>query len=115
MAVIAGDVQRVAPEPEMAFDAVDSEGVPVYHTNVIGCVGTDVALFALQMWAFTVAHELPYDDPERLRARLRAGVRAAGAGALDGSTWSSKATMPTGRPHVAGTLGSTRKPVTMAQ
>jgi membrane-associated phospholipid phosphatase len=32
----------------------------------------DVALFALQMWAFTVAHELPYDDPERLRARLRA-------------------------------------------
>lgn len=32
----------------------------------------DVALFALQMWAFTVVHELPYDDPERLRARLRA-------------------------------------------
>jgi membrane-associated phospholipid phosphatase len=32
----------------------------------------DVALFALQMWAFTVAHELPYDDPERLRRRLRA-------------------------------------------
>jgi membrane-associated phospholipid phosphatase len=31
----------------------------------------DVALFALQMWAFTVAHELPYDDPDRLRARLR--------------------------------------------
>ncbi|MFC5175233.1 citrulline utilization hydrolase CtlX [Nocardioides taihuensis] len=33
----------------MAFDAVDSDGVPVYHTNVIGCVGTDVALFALEM------------------------------------------------------------------
>lgn len=32
----------------------------------------DVALFALQMWAFTVVHEIPYDDPERLRARLRA-------------------------------------------
>lgn len=31
----------------------------------------DVALFALQMWAFTVAHELPYDEPDRLRARLR--------------------------------------------
>lgn len=31
----------------------------------------DVALFALQMWAFTVAHELPFDNPERLRARLR--------------------------------------------
>ena len=25
----------------------------------------------MQMWAFTVIHELPYDDPERLRARLR--------------------------------------------
>jgi len=33
----------------MAFDAVDSAGVPVYHTNVIACVGTDVALFALGM------------------------------------------------------------------
>ncbi len=31
----------------------------------------DVALFALQMWAFTMVHELPYDDPERLRSRLR--------------------------------------------
>jgi membrane-associated phospholipid phosphatase len=31
----------------------------------------DVALFALQMWAFTVVHEIPYDDPARLRARLR--------------------------------------------
>jgi membrane-associated phospholipid phosphatase len=31
----------------------------------------DVSLFALQMWGFTMAHELPYDHPERLRARLR--------------------------------------------
>jgi membrane-associated phospholipid phosphatase len=47
----------------------------------------DVALFALQMWAFTVAHELPYDDPERLRARLRTGYpirldRVLGGGRL---------------------------------
>jgi len=47
----------------------------------------DVALFALQMWAFTVVHEIPYDDPERLRARLRvrypiAVDRAIGAGRL---------------------------------
>ena len=33
----------------MAFEAVDSEGVPVYHTNVLACVGTDVALIALEM------------------------------------------------------------------
>ena len=31
----------------------------------------DVALFAMQMWAFTMVHELPYDDPERLRDRLQ--------------------------------------------
>lgn len=31
----------------------------------------DVVLFAMQMWAFTMVHEIPYDDPERLRARLR--------------------------------------------
>jgi membrane-associated phospholipid phosphatase len=47
----------------------------------------DVALFALQMWAFTVAHELPYDDPDRLRARLRTRYpirsdRIIGAGRL---------------------------------
>ena len=33
----------------MAFEAVDSDGVPVYHTNVMACVGTDVALIALDM------------------------------------------------------------------
>jgi len=47
----------------------------------------DVALFAMQMWAFTVAHELPYDDPEKLRRRLRARYpiaidRRIGAGVL---------------------------------
>lgn len=47
----------------------------------------DVALFAMQMWAFTMVHELPYDDPERLRARLRARYpiaidRAIGMGRL---------------------------------
>jgi hypothetical protein len=31
----------------------------------------DAVLFAQQMWAFTIAHELPYDDPEALRRRLR--------------------------------------------
>ena len=33
----------------MAFDAVDSAGVPVYHTNVMACIGTEVALVALEM------------------------------------------------------------------
>jgi membrane-associated phospholipid phosphatase len=47
----------------------------------------DAGLFALQMWAFTVIHELPYDRPERLRERLRvrypiAVDRGLGAGQL---------------------------------
>jgi membrane-associated phospholipid phosphatase len=47
----------------------------------------DVALYALQMWAFIVVHEIPFDDPERLRARLRSRYpivsdRALGAGRL---------------------------------
>jgi membrane-associated phospholipid phosphatase len=49
--------------------------------------GRDAALYGLQMWAFTVAHELPYDDPEALRRRLRvrypvAVDRVIGAGEL---------------------------------
>ena len=31
----------------------------------------DVALYAMQMWAFIMVHELPYDDPERCERRLR--------------------------------------------
>ena len=47
----------------------------------------DVAIYAMQMWAFTMAHELPYDDPERLERRLRvrypiAVDRAIGLGRL---------------------------------
>ncbi len=47
----------------------------------------DVALYAMQMWAFTMVHELPYDDPERLRRRLKARYpividRAIGLGRL---------------------------------
>jgi membrane-associated phospholipid phosphatase len=47
----------------------------------------DAVLFALQMWAFTVVHELPYDDPAGLRRRLRVRYpiladRALGLGEL---------------------------------
>ena len=47
----------------------------------------DVALFAMQMWAFTMAHEIPYDDREALRRRLRVQYpisidRALGGGRL---------------------------------
>ncbi|HYJ21343.1 MAG TPA: phosphatase PAP2 family protein, partial [Solirubrobacterales bacterium] len=47
----------------------------------------DVALYAMQMWAFIMVHEIPFDDPERLRARLRTRYpivsdRLLGAGRL---------------------------------
>ena len=31
----------------------------------------DASLFALQMWGFIMAHEIPYDDPEALERRLK--------------------------------------------
>ena len=49
----------------MAFDAVDSTGVPVYHTNVIACIGTEVAMIALEM--------IP-DEQRRAEVRERLAV-----------------------------------------
>ena len=50
----------------------------------------DAMLFALQMWAFVVTHELPYDDPDALRRRLKIRYpirvdRVIGAGRLPNS------------------------------
>jgi membrane-associated phospholipid phosphatase len=47
----------------------------------------DAGMYALQMWMFTLGHELPYDDPEAARRRLRVDYpiridRALGAGEL---------------------------------
>jgi membrane-associated phospholipid phosphatase len=33
----------------------------------------DAGMYALQMWMFTMGHELPYDDPDAARRRLRVG------------------------------------------
>ena len=33
----------------------------------------DAGMYALQMWMFTMGHELPYDDPDAARRRLRIG------------------------------------------
>jgi membrane-associated phospholipid phosphatase len=49
----------------------------------------DAGMFALQMWAFTMVHELPYDDPEKVRRRLRIRYpiqadRVIGGGELPG-------------------------------
>lgn len=51
----------------MVFDAIDADGVPVYHTNVIATIGTDVALIALDM--------IP---DERRRAEVRERLTVSG-------------------------------------
>jgi membrane-associated phospholipid phosphatase len=47
----------------------------------------DAGMYALQMWMFLIGHELPYDDPDKLRSRLRVGYpiradRVLGGGEL---------------------------------
>jgi membrane-associated phospholipid phosphatase len=47
----------------------------------------DAGMYVLQMWMFTMGHELPYDDPEAARSRLRVGYpirvdRVIGGGEL---------------------------------
>jgi membrane-associated phospholipid phosphatase len=47
----------------------------------------DAGMYALQMWMFLVGHELPFDDPEAARSRLRVGYpirvdRVIGGGEL---------------------------------
>ena len=59
---------RIPPQATIAACAAGPLALAVLRQRTRG---RDVALFAMQMWAFTMVHELPYDDPERLRARLR--------------------------------------------
>jgi membrane-associated phospholipid phosphatase len=90
-------------------------GLPAPATvaaTVAGPIGTailrprtkmrDAVLFGQQMWAFTMIHELPYDDPERLRERLRVDYpiridRALGAGELPNRRLQRRFSRP-GRP-----------------
>ena len=51
----------------------------------------DVALFAMQMWGFMIAHELPYDDPAALRRRLK--VRYP----IEADRWLGRGTLPNTR------------------
>src|SRR4051794_41657273 len=44
----------------------------------------DAGMYALQMWMFVLAHELPYDNPERAESRLRVGYPIRGDRVLGG-------------------------------
>ncbi|WP_133485831.1 citrulline utilization hydrolase CtlX [Aliiroseovarius marinus] len=52
----------------MVFDAHDADGLPIYHTNVLMCIGTDVALIGLD--TILDAHRR-----EEVRERLARGGR----------------------------------------
>lgn len=59
----------------------------------------DAFIFASQMWAFIMVHELPYDEPEKLRARLRVRYpiridRVLGGGRLPNSRLQSQLMRP---------------------
>ena len=61
----------------------------------------DAFIFAAQMWAFIMVHELPYDEPDRLRARLRVRYpiridRAIGLGRLPNARLQSAFMRPEG-------------------
>ena len=64
-------VRRKAKIPAPVTIAACAAGPPALAVLTPRSKGRDVALFALQMWGFIMVHELPYDNPERLRARLR--------------------------------------------
>lgn len=56
----------------LLFDAVDSSGRPIYHTNVLMCIGTEFAMIGLS--AIT--------DPSR-RAQVRRQVEETGRAIID--------------------------------
>ena len=63
----------------------------------------DVAVCTLQMWAYIAAYEMPNDDPERLRARVKVAYpiaidRALGLGDLPGL----RLQRALARPHAIG-------------
>ena len=57
--------------PHAASVAATAAGPFALATLVKRTKTRDAILFAQQMWAFVVIHELPYDDPDALRRRLK--------------------------------------------
>ena len=56
----------------MVFDAVDADGRAIYHTNVLMCIGTEIALIGLDRIV----------DPRR-RAEVRARLEGSGRTVID--------------------------------
>ena len=59
---------RMRPAVTVAISAAGPTAIAVLWPR---SRARDVAMYALQMWGFVMAHELPYDDPDALRRRLK--------------------------------------------
>src|SRR5262249_17944402 len=73
--------------PKAATLAAGAAGPPALAVFTPRSRLRDAAIYGLQMWAFLNAKDLPHDDPEALRRRLRIDYpiridRAIGAGEL---------------------------------
>jgi len=107
---IAGSIavpllRRRYPVPASATVAVVAAGPFAIATLNRRTRVRDAFIFASQMWAFIMVHELPYDRPEDLRARLKVRYpiaidRAIGAGRLPNSRLQARLMRP-GKPITA--------------
>jgi len=73
--------------PTAVTTAAMAAGPPALAVLAPRTRARDAGLYALQMWGFLMAHELPYDKPEALERRLRVDYpirfdRALGGGIL---------------------------------
>jgi len=90
---------RIPPGVTFAATASGPFGLAVLRPRT---KARDAVLFTQQMWAFVMVHELPYDDPEALRARLKIRYpiridRAIGVGRLPTSRLQALLMRPDGR------------------
>ncbi len=90
---------RLPPAATVAATAAGPVGLATLKSRT---KTRDAFLFAQQMWAFTMVHELPYDDPEALRRRLKIRYpirfdRAVGRGRLPNSRLQALLTPDDGR------------------
>ncbi|MEJ7876163.1 MAG: phosphatase PAP2 family protein [Solirubrobacterales bacterium] len=70
-AIVVPPLRRRLRMPAAATVAISVAGPPAIAVLWPRTHTRDVFLYALQMWGFVMAHEIPYDDPEALRRRLR--------------------------------------------
>jgi membrane-associated phospholipid phosphatase len=87
--VVVPLVRRRTRLPPAAVTAVAATAPAAVCVAVPRSRARDIAVLALQMWAYVATYQMPNDDPQRLRARVRIAYpvridRAIGLGDLPG-------------------------------